>query len=524
MAGEPDTFNYLAAANARSRLLAYLTTATLLEFDAAEQEVVDGITSNHEIAPDGRTITLRFRKDLFFSDGTPFSADDVVYTLQRIYSSDSNNVVKDTLLFDGQPMGIRQSGRYEIQLVLPRPVGAIEYLLTNVPIFPRHLLEGRGERIEDYWTVDTPAGEMAGLGPFLIERHEPGLRTTLARNPHYWKIDRQGNRLPYLDRIVIEYIEDPNNQLLRLQAGQLDLIDQLLRPEDIEILKGQQGVEVLNAGASSNLTFLWFNLNPQVAPPKKNWFQDRRFREAVSRAIDREAIVANVFRGHATPALSLLPQSLKRWYAVGLPEASYGVVQAEALLREAGFRFTSDSGGRQLIGRDGNPVRFTLLIPSNEVISRTAAMVQEDLGAIGIGASIQQEEMRSVISRVTGTFDYDASIMNIEFPVDPADYLNLLLSSGPMHMWAPRQKEPATDWEARIDSLMQQQQIVFDHEERHAIFREVQMILAEQLPLIPLLNRDVLVAYRSDLNNLRPANIFPYSMWNVWELYRSPEN
>lgn len=524
MAGEPDTFNYLAAANARSRLVAYLTTATVLEFDAVEQEVVDGVTLSHEVSSDGRTVSLRFRKDLYFSDGSPFSADDVVYTLQRIYSPDSSNVVKDTLLFDGQPMTIRQPGRYEVELVLPRPVGAIEYLLTNVPIFPGHLLEGRGDRIEDLWTVDTPVTEMAGLGPFSMERHEPGLRTVFVRNPHYWKVDQEDNRLPYLDQVVFEYIEDPNNQLLRLQAGQLDLVDQLLRPEDMEILRGQQEIEVLNAGASSNLTFLWFNLNPGISSPKGEWFKDRRFREAVSRMIDRDAIVGNVFQGQATPAFTLLPPSLKRWYASGLPEASYSIEQAERLLREAGFRFDSSPDGRRLLGPTGQPVEFTLLIPSNEVVSRTAAIVQEDLGRVGINASIQREEMRSVISRVTGTFDYDASIMNIEFPVDPADYLNLLLSSGPMHMWAPRQEQPATEWEAEIDRLMTEQQIVFDHKERYAIFKEVQMILAEQLPVIPLVNRDVLVAHRSDLGNLRPANIFPYALWNVWEIYRSPEN
>ena len=147
-------------------------------------------------------------------------------------------------------------------------------------------------------------------------------------------------------------------------------------------------------------------------------------------------------------------------------------------------------------------------------------MVNAGLELVGIRVTVKQEEFRAVISRIMGSFDYQVGLMNLDFPVEPADHVSVLLSSGPMHMWNPRQASPATAWERRIDELMLAQRTTLDLSERRKLYQEVQPILAHWEPVVPLVNRKVLVASREEVKNLRPVSIFPYVLWNLWEIYK----
>jgi peptide/nickel transport system substrate-binding protein len=152
-----------------------------------------------------------------------------------------------------------------------------------------------------------------------------------------------------------------------------------------------------------------------------------------------------------------------------------------------------------------------------------AAILQQDLEALGMTVVVQQEELRAVISRIMRSRNYDSALMNLDFPIEPTDMGNVLLSSGALHVWNPRQRKPATTWEGRIDQLFWQQGRVLDEQQRFRHFQEIQEILVQHRPFIPLVNRNVLVAWRKGLNNVKPANIFPFAMWNIWEQWWEPE-
>lgn len=529
LAGPPSTFNPAAAADARSKLIAYLTHANLLELDALDQQVVDGITVSHDFSRDGRSLRLTFRKGLRYSDGEPFQVEDVLFTFEKIYEKDSANVLKDSLLFDGKALQVEQTGEDEVLITFPEPYAAAEFVLTTIPVLPAHLFPADGRKLEEYWGLDAEIAQLAGLGPFRISSHRPSERVTLQANPYYWKVDSQGQSLPYLEEVVVEYIPDRNNQLLRLQSSQLDLIDTLLRPEDLRLLEDDPRLKTVNAGPSGNLLFLWFNQNtgqdpdgtPYLSGARRDWFTNAAFRRAISYAVNRSELQRNVFLGQASPAFSLLPPGFERWQVTDLERTDGDLKAAEAALREAGFQWQKGEHGRQLLDHLQRPVAFELLTRSDEVMGRTAAMIQQDLEALGMSVSLRQEEARSVISRAMGSRRYDSVLLSLEFPLDPADYMNVFLSSSPMHMWNPMQKEPATEWEGRIDELMRKQAREVDPGVRFTLFAEVQRILSREKPVIPLLSRDILVAYRPDLHNVRPANLFPYALWNVWELSHS---
>jgi peptide/nickel transport system substrate-binding protein len=406
----------------------------------------------------------------------------------------------------------------------PRKITFSDWSAT-VPIFPKHLLDGDQRHIEERWTLDTPPDDMAGLGPFVIQAHLPGRKTVLGYNPHYWKVDADGNRLPYLDRIVIEYTQDRSVHLLRFKAGELDLLDQLLRPEDLRGLADHPGIEQRDLGPSSNLAFFWFNLGGGEKAPdgqsyveahKHEWFSNRDFRTAVSAAVSRRSIVRNVYMGKATEAFSFIPVSNRRWYLPQLAAADSDPGKARSLLEKAGFGWNTEGS---LVDSEGRLVEFRILAPSNDIMSKTVAIVQQDLESLGMTVKVQQEEFRAAISRIMKSRDYDAALMNLDFPFEPTDISNVLLSSGGLHFWNPAQASPASEWEKRIDELVREQGRTLDPDARFELVREIQEILAEQRPFIPLVNRNVLAAWRNGLENVRPANSFPFAMWNSWELH-----
>jgi peptide/nickel transport system substrate-binding protein len=130
-------------------------------------------------------------------------------------------------------------------------------------------------------------------------------------------------------------------------------------------------------------------------------------------------------------------------------------------------------------------------------------------------------DFRTLLEKVNGTFDYECALMGLGGGgVDPASQLNVLRSSDELHQWFPFQKTPATDWEARIDALMDAQMRTLDFTQRKKAFDEVQAILAEELPMIYTVSPFAFAAIRSDIGNARPSVLTPYRVtWNIEELF-----
>ncbi|HUV12325.1 MAG TPA: ABC transporter substrate-binding protein [Acidobacteriota bacterium] len=531
LAGEPETFNYVAAIEVRSRTVASLTTAALLEFRPVEQRVEDGLAKSWDFSPDGTELRILLRQGIRFSDGEPLTADDILFTFERLYEKESANVLKDALMVGGEPLQVEKVSDFEIVIRFSKPHGGAEYLLSNIPILPEHLLKDHVKPIEQAWTLDTPPEAMAGLGPFVIAEHFPGRRTVLRYNPHYWKVDSEGRRLPYLDEIVFEYVEDRNTQLLRFKSNELDILDQLLRPDDFQMLVGGVGIHTEDVGPSANLMGFWCNLNeglnpetnePFVDPVKSEWFHSREFRQALSCSINRADIVQNVYAGFASVASTLIPPSNRNWHAADVDGFQFDPARARQLLNSAGFAWKGTRGSEVLLDPVGRAVALEILTRTDDVAGRTAAMIQQDLEALGIAVSIRQEEMRAVIGRIMRARDYDTALMNNEFPIEPSDIMNVLSSGGSFHMWNPLQVRPASDWEARIDELMLLQGTLLDRDKRFEAFHEVQEILAWEVPYIPIVNRNILVAWQPHIKNLRAASVFPYGLSEIWAVYLVP--
>jgi peptide/nickel transport system substrate-binding protein len=534
----PATFNYLQASDENSLIVAfYLMGGRLIEFDHKNQQYVPGLAESWRRLDDGRTVELTLRDGIKFSDGHPITAEDVIFSLRAVYDErTASPIYHDAMMIGNRqieastPDGADgQSGR-RLRFVFPDVVASPENYLANLVVLPRHILEGDFDRgaLRDAYGLTADPSRVVTAGAFAPESATPGERVTLKRNPHYWKKDAAGAPLPYLDQLVIEVVKDANNAFLRLRQGSLDIYDRL-RPPDYAELRSQSGVtQVSDLGPGLPTDYLWFNLNegelkgrPAVNPFKRAWFNDTRFRQAVSSAIDRQTIASINLQGLATPLNGLISPSNRKWVAADLPPIAYDLERSRALLREAGFTMRGPQDRPELYDAKGNRLEFTLIVPSpSQPLKDMAIVIQGDLAQLGIKMQVAPIDFGDLQRRISESYDYDACLLvaSASEP-DPSTYTHFLNSSSPTCRWRPKQSKPATDWEARIDDLLAKQARETNPDRRRAAFNEIQRILAEQLPLIPVVARHVSVAANQRVGNYSPSAIFPFSLWNAEELF-----
>jgi peptide/nickel transport system substrate-binding protein len=175
--------------------------------------------------------------------------------------------------------------------------------------------------------------------------------------------------------------------------------------------------------------------------------------------------------------------------------------------------------------RQANPVEFSVITNAGNLSrEKMAAMIQQDLGSIGIKLNVVTLDFASLIERLTKTSAYEACLLGTaNIDLDPNLQMNIWMSSASTHQWNPSQKTPATAWEAEIDRLMQAQASESNPVERKRYFDRVQEIAWEQAPFLYLLNKNTLIAVSPSLHNVKAALIRPYVYWNAESLSLSTQ-
>ncbi len=501
---EPKTLNPLLASDEPSSLVRYLTTGVLIRLNRATQTLEPELAASWKVGEGGRRISFRLRNGVTFSDGTPFSAQDVCYTIDRILEPGAESMIADAIRFEKGKLVCRADRADAVTLVLPAPRVGFALLWDGVPIL----------------SARSAQKDKASLGPFLIAGQKAGAYLLLGRNPRYWKRDAEGRQLPYLDSIRLEIQRNRDFELLRFRSGDFDLINNL-SPDSFEKLKAEMPSTVRQLGVSLDSEQMWFNQAPGGPVPahKKQWFQSRDFRLAVSQAIHRDDIARVVYKGLATPASGPVSPANLFWHNAALRPAPADAKAALSRLVHAGFRMR----GQWLYDPSGNPVQFTIVTNSgNQSRQRMAAMIQQDLLATGIRVSVAALDFPSLIDRITQSFDYEACLLGmVASELDPNEQMNVWPSSAGQHQWNPSQKKPATDWEAELDRLMQQQASALDptNKTRKAAFDRVQQIVVEQAPFIYLVYPNAAVAVAPGVRNVDASVLRPQTLWNAERIY-----
>jgi len=528
--GEPKTLNPLIAADSRSREVIGVMQADLVHINRATQLTEPALAKSWKISPDGLTYTLVLRQGLKFSDGQSLDADDVLFTFRVYLDENVHAPQRDLLIVGGKPIAVRKLDGHTVVFQLAKTYGVGERLFDGLAILPRHLLEKpyREGKLGQIGTLATAADQWAGLGPFRLKEYIAGQRLVLERNPYYWKSDAKGNRLPYMDELVFLFVPNADAQVLKFQSGETDTISQLGAENFSVLSKQQRGYTMLDAGPGLEYNFLFFNLNDageKTSPEtqrKQKWFREVKFRQAVSAAVDREAIVRLVYQGRGSAIWGLVAPGNRRWGNEKLAHPARSLERARALLKEAGFSWSNGPNGEStLLDSDGKTVEFSILTSSsNADRAKMAALVQDDLKQLGMRVQVVPLEFRSLLDRVTQTKEYDACVMGIaSFDADPNSDINVWLSSGGTHLWNPSQAHPATPWEAEIDRLIEEQMSARTFEQRKKLYDRAQEVLAENQPMIFLASPNILAGAKNSVGNFHPAVLEPYVLWNVERLY-----
>jgi peptide/nickel transport system substrate-binding protein len=502
---EPKTFNPILVDDEASENVRYLTGGVLIRLNRQTQTLEPSLATSWEIARDRRTITFHIRKDARFSDGTPFTSEDVAYTIKLLMDPQTHSSTGDAFRAGEGTVAVKTPSPDVVTITFPAAIAGLDGLFDQVAILSAH----------------SPKKEMAVLGPFFVAEYKAGSYVLLQKNPNYWKHDAQGNQLPYLDSIRLDIQRNRDIELLRFKKGELQLINRL-DAEQFERLKHDDPAVTRNAGTGLDGEELWFNQTPSAPMPeyKKAWFRSTEFRRAVSSGINRADLARLVYSGYAKPAYGPISPSNHFWFNASLAEPKYDSKNALALLTHAGFKYENET----LKDTAGNRVEFNLVTNSgNAAREKMASMIQQDLSQLGIKVNLVTLDFPSLIERITRTFDYDACLLGlVNTDLDPDSQMTVWLSSGDNHQWNPNQKTPATSWEAEIDKLMREQASAASDKERKAKFDRVQQIVAEQQPFIYLINKDVLVAVAPSVVGTAPVVLNPQGFWNAETLRLAP--
>ncbi len=528
----PKTFNALIANEQNSNEICDQLYASLTNFDNATQRDVPWLARSWSWSRDHRTLTFHLRRGMRFSDGHSLTAYDVQFSYDVAMDDSLPTVGKDGLSYVDPVTGVETPFRYRavdsltFSVTSPKPFAMMLSAASAVRIMPRHVLEGpwREKRFASMYATNTPPEQLVTSGPWKLERYDPGQVVLLERNPYWFGVDARGRRLPYLDELAFQIVPDQNVAAMKFHSGELDAVDNV-RPEDYRGYREASQREKFtfyDIGPSLNTNFIWFNCNlartgePAAGRVRYAWFTNPVFRRAVSKAIDRDAIIRGPFRGYAVKNWALLTRGNRVWYDSTVTRWDYDPAGARRLLAGLGWRDRNGDG--VLEDQDGNTVSFTVMTNADNTLRQDMlTLIADDLAKVGIKVSAQPLEMSTVVQHIRSDFQYEACLLGLgpATPPDPGMYPNVIRSSGLTHYWHVRQDRPGTPEEAELDRLFMENTYSTDMAVRRRTYHAMADLMGRQAWFVWLPTQVIRVPVRTKFGNVHPTVIPHRILWNI---------
>lgn len=531
---DPKSFNPVLAKETSTTAITGIMFEGLTTVDPFTLVTIPNLAERWDVSSDGLTWTFYLRPGLRWSDGTSLTADDVVFTFNDlIFNPAVPNSSRDIFTLDGHPVKVEKAGDLAVRFILPTKFAPFLRSMGQ-EILPKHVLEPavRSGKFNFTWGIDTDLRSVVGTGPYRLSQYAPGQKVVLERNPFYWKMSKEGDQLPYVDRVVFLIVPSLDVELLKFLEGAVDSYD--MRGMDYPLLKPfekKRNFTVYDRGPDMGSNFVVFNQNPGinaktnkpfVPPYKLAWFRDVRFRRAVAYAVDKNRIIEIVKNGLGYPQYSPESPAVGLFYCDEVRKYDYDLAKARTLLGEAGF--ADRNGDGVLEDKDGHDLEFNLYTNAdNTERVDIASLIRHDLESLGMKVNLQVVEFNTLVSKLTSTFEWDAIVLGLTGTIDPHFGQNVWLSSGQLHMWYPQQASPATAWEKRVDELFALGAQELDEKKRKEYYDEYQKIIADEVPMIYTALSARLTAVRNRFGNLKPA---PYGgvFHNLEEIYIKSHN
>jgi ABC-type transport system substrate-binding protein len=458
---ETDGNSFMICDNVLEALVEYKDESTALE---------PGLAESWTIAPDGKTYTFKLRKGVTFHDGTPFNADAVVFSLGR-------QMKEPKLKFSGKAWEIPTQERppeYWVSMEMDKTVEAIEATDEHTVVFKLKRVDAPflANMGMDFADIISPTAFLknpkefvrnpVGTGPFKFAKWVKDDHILLEKNTAYW--DKKTG--PYLDKVVFRAVPDNSVRFLELKTGNIHIC-QFPNAADLPLAQKDSSMKLISQ-PGMNIGYLSFNHT------KEPWKSNTKLRKAVSQAINRKAIVDNIYQGQGQLAKNHIPPIM--WgYNDAVPQVEYSVDKAKALLTEAGF---PEGKGLEEITLWCMPVAR----PYNPEGLKVGVAMVSDLAKVGLRARIVSFEWGTYLKRQREQ-PPDMDLFQLGWTGDNGDPDNFLavLYDG-MASTAVR-----TQWHnAEYHSLMEQGRQTTDQAKRAEIYKKAQQLMYDEMPVIPI--------------------------------------
>jgi peptide/nickel transport system substrate-binding protein len=490
MAGAPSRVNPLfAGQNAVDETLSALVFAGLTRLDDKGQPLPD-LAEAWTLSPDGLAYTFVLRPTLLWQDGTPLTTDDVVFTYELLRSPDLR--AAPGLTGPLQDVRVVQVDARTLRVELTRPFAPLPAYLT-VGILPRHILgsSSAASLIDDLFNQ-----RPVGAGPYRIAELSAE-RAVLEANPGY----HLGQ--PYIQRLELNFYRDEGALLAALKAGQIQgaVFTGGIRPAERQRLelRGDLRLSLLPA---NEVTFVYLNLN-------RTQFEDRRVRQALFHAIDRQALNESIFGGQVQLAVSPLPAG--SWAARStLERFDSNPETAARLLDAAGWLLNA----RNVRARGGRDLAFELLVNNDPVKVAVATAVADAWGKLGVPVTVSTLGATALVRDRLEPRSFDAVLFSQISPADPDPYAFWHSSQRGL-----RAANLSTFADARVDQILDEARSQASQIRRGELYTEFQEIFAEEMPAIPLYASTELYVQPTNLHGVRLSSLAnPGSrFWQVQE-------
>jgi peptide/nickel transport system substrate-binding protein len=513
---DPSSFNPITSDGQEAGELFQYIYEGLVRINPVTLKPEPCLASSWDISQDGLSWTFHIKPDVLWSDSVPFTAKDVDFTFNRLIYDDSinPNPAREIFTINGKHIAVHAADSITVTFLLPERYAPFLSAMTQA-ILPEHIYS-RVAKIRKFATclgVNASVDSVVGTGPFVLETMIPSQKTILKKNAFYWQKDEAGNRLPYLDRIILMTVSDHSMELSRLKKGEIDYV--MANGEDWPGIKRDtaSGFKIYETGPASGGTCLIFNCNggtgdsgrPYVDSVKLSWFLDVNFRKAVAYSIDRKAIIDSVLNGKGYPQWSAMSPSDGAYFNPDV--ATYPCDQSKAAdcMRSAGFSYND----RQHVWQDasGHTVAFTMLTSGgNTVREKIAAAICRNLERNGFKVSISTADFDSLMGITANPpYGWDAVLLGVSGNSEPQFNESFWRSSGMFHVWHPREKSPAAAWEAEVDAIFDSARIETDEGKRKVLFFRWQNIIAGNVPVIYTVLPERLICISSKIGNVNPS-------------------
>lgn len=486
---------HLATTQADRDVAAVLFTG-LMRFDQ-QGGVARDLAESVRMEDEGRAWVFRIRDDARWHDGTPVTADDVLYTA----AVTQDRGYAGPLLYASGLRGakVERVDARTVRFVLP-DVYAPFAEVTTMPLLPAHLV---GSVRASELAADPFNLRPVGTGPFVFESREEH-RVVLAANEDFYRLGAERAR-PYVDRLVFRAYQTAEEALEALARGEVQGLGGL-SPADAARARQLKGI-ALHRVPSSEYTVLKFNLSPD-----RSTLLDRRVRQAIALAIDRGRLLRMAVDGQGVVAQQPVPAG--SWaFAQDARRHPYDPAGARALLEEAGWTDADLDGIRE---RGEERLRFTIVTSDEPIRLATARQIARDLHAVGIEVDVEAVPWQQLIDERARERQFDAILLSIVGGSDPDPYAfwHSSQASDPGYNFSGYSTLP-------MDKALEDARRTLDQAERRVLYAQIFTQLAEDVPAVFLYFADYLFALDREVNGVRIAPITDPSQrfWNVEDWY-----